>query len=96
LSKEREKLGWREIPIGGVIPEAGTSVRYKTGNWRTLKPVIDQKKCTRCLICWILCPEPSIARLEKSVEVDYEFCKGCGICAVECPVKAITMVEEWK
>ncbi|MEM2921308.1 MAG: 4Fe-4S binding protein [Candidatus Bathyarchaeia archaeon] len=75
--------------------KAGTAREYRTGDWRTFKPVIDKEKCINCLLCWISCPEPSINQVEGGkVEVDYEFCKGCGICAEECPVKAITMVEE--
>ncbi|MEM2904235.1 MAG: 4Fe-4S binding protein [Candidatus Bathyarchaeia archaeon] len=86
---------WKAIAIGGVLTETGTSVKYKTGEWRTgLKPSLDKSKCTNCLICWIYCPEPTIIRGEKSVEIDLTYCKGCGICAAECPVKAISMVEE--
>jgi len=91
---ERERPGWKSIPIGANLLEPGSSTKYKTGDWRTFKPVVDLKKCTRCLICWIDCPEPCILRTEKGVEIDYQYCKGCGICAVECPVKAIVMVEE--
>ncbi len=86
---------WKDLPIGAVIPEPGSSVEYKTGTWRTFKPVIDQDKCIRCLLCWVSCPEPSIRRHEENrVSVDYDFCKGCGICANICPVKAIEMVSE--
>jgi pyruvate ferredoxin oxidoreductase delta subunit len=101
---ERMKLSWKDMPIGGVMFEPGSTVEYKTGAWRVeKKPLIDQDKCIRCLICWIVCPDVSIQRLPKSykkytesVEVDYEHCKGCGICAAECPVDAIEMVEESK
>lgn len=88
------KAGWRELPIGGHLYETGSSLKYKTGSWRTFRPILDRTKCTRCLLCWIYCPEPSIKRIEDNVEIDYDFCKGCGICAAECPVKAIQMVEE--
>jgi len=88
------KATWKELPIGAVIPEP-TSIRYKTGNWRALKPVLDKSKCIRCLLCWVYCPEPAINRLEDDhVEIGYDFCKGCGICANVCPVKAIEMVRE--
>jgi len=86
--------GWKSIPVGGVIPKPGSAAEYRTGDWRTYRPVIDKEKCINCLLCWIYCPDASILQTENKVEVDYEHCKGCGICAQECPVKAIIMEEE--
>jgi pyruvate ferredoxin oxidoreductase delta subunit len=80
------KKGWKEIPKGGLILEAGNSEKYETGSWRSLRPVRDEDKCTHCLICWVYCPDSSI--------IVNEHCKGCGICAAECPVNAITMKNE--
>ena len=68
-----------------------------TGIWRSFRPVIDQEKCKRCLLCWLYCPETAIKRVGEDhmqVVIDYTYCKGCGICANECPFKAITMVRE--
>jgi len=96
MSKDQPKPGWRSLPIGGTVLEAGSSVKYKTGDWRAFRPLVDEKKCTNCLICWIYCPDGAIHRKEKHIEIDYDFCKGCGICATECPVKAISMTEETK
>ncbi len=84
--------GWKEIPIGGLAWKLSTE--FKTGDWRTFKPVIDQEKCVKCLLCWVYCPDMAIVWDGEKVEVNYDFCKGCGICAEECPRKAITMVEE--
>jgi len=91
-----EKPGWKTLPMGAVVLEAGSSLRYKTGDWRAFRPIVDEKKCVNCLFCWIYCPDSAIIRKEKWVEVNYEYCKGCGICAHECPKEAITMVEEQK
>jgi pyruvate ferredoxin oxidoreductase delta subunit len=78
-----------------AIGEAG-----KTGDWRDLKPVIDQTKCipcvkkkSACFLCWLYCPE-GIISTSIPVQIDYVYCKGCGVCAEECPAKAITMVHE--
>jgi len=90
----QEKPGWTKLPIGGALLEPGSSIEYKTGDWRAFRPVLDESKCVNCLICWIYCPDIAISRKEKTVAIDYDYCKGCGICAAECPVKAITMVEE--
>ncbi|MEM2226434.1 MAG: 4Fe-4S binding protein [Candidatus Bathyarchaeia archaeon] len=94
MSAVEKRLGWRKVPPGGAISEAGSSALYKTGTWRSFRPVIDEAKCTKCLICWIYCPDMAVRRINDGVEIDYEYCKGCGICATECPVKAIRMEEE--
>ena len=52
--------GWKELHIGGKIVEPGNSVNYKTGAWRTFRPVHDVEKCTNCMICWISCPDSAI------------------------------------
>ena len=91
---DEEKLGWKSIAIGGILLEAGSALKYKTGDWRAYRPVIDEEKCIYCLLCWIYCPDGAIIRKEKIVTVNYDYCKGCGICANECPVKAIRMEEE--
>lgn len=89
--------GWKDIPIGGLILEAGNSVEYKTGGWRAFRPVLDPEKCIHCLICWIYCPDSSIlTKDEKMLGFDLDHCKGCGICASVCPKDAIEMVEEGK
>ena len=95
-SNTEAKPGWKSLPIGAVVVESGSSVKYKTGDWRAFRPVVDKTKCVNCLLCWIYCPDSSIIRREKWVDVNYEHCKGCGICAHECPTKAIEMVEEQK
>lgn len=87
--------GWKELPIRGLILEAGNSVNYNTGTWRSLRPIIDFDKCTHCMLCWVFCPDSSI-RVTNSqvVGIDLRYCKGCGICAIECPRHAIVIVEE--
>ena len=79
---------WKEMPIGGIIFEAGSSHRYQTGGWRTYRPVHDADRCNHCLRCWILCPDSAVLVEDgKVVGFDDDHCKGCGICARECPAK---------
>ena len=47
--------GWKDIPIGGMILEAGNAAKYETGTWRSSKPIWDADKCIHCLQCWIYC-----------------------------------------
>lgn len=85
---------WKEIPIAGVCWRPATE--YPTGDWRTFRPVYDAKKCTKCLLCPMICPDAAIkwSKTKEEIEFDYDFCKGCGICANECPADAINMVRE--
>ena len=97
-SEINEKIGWRDITHGCNIYEGGTSVTVETGDWRTMKPVINWDKCKQCLLCAPVCPDMSIpvGADGKRGEFDYFFCKGCGICANACPFGAITMVKNTK
>lgn len=84
-------------PVAATIPEGGTAEQYKTGGWRSERPVWHEDLCNHCMICWVFCPDASI-KVEhgKMYAIDYDHCKGCGICAQECPKNAIEMVPEEK
>jgi pyruvate ferredoxin oxidoreductase delta subunit len=88
--------GWRDLPAGGVITEAGNSAAYETGTWRTWIPVWKSDNCIHCLTCWVFCPEEAYMLTEGETasgkkrkeikEINYFHCKGCGLCVKECPV----------
>mgnify|MGYP001815750115 CR=1 FL=1 len=83
--------GWRELPIGGMILEAGHSEDYVNGSWGAFRPIRGEAECTHCFQCWLYCPDSSIrvdAETEDMAGFDLEHCKGCGICAAVCPVNA--------
>lgn len=89
------KPGWKTLEEGGKILKPGNSAEYKTGDWRTFRPILTEDKCTHCLFCWIYCPEGAIEAKEgKRAQINLDYCKGCGICAKACPVKAIEMKDE--
>ena len=80
--------------------EAGHLVSKNAG-WRSVRPVLDEAVCTRCLLCYMQCPDGTIykmadenARSGIRLAVDYDFCKGCGVCAKACRCGAISMVPE--
>jgi pyruvate ferredoxin oxidoreductase gamma subunit len=80
-------IGWPGQP--------GTANAYRTGDWRTFRPIFKQVACTGCTLCAVYCPESCITALEKKkYDCDYYYCKGCGICADACPVNDIEMVKE--
>lgn len=83
---------WQEIPIGGIIVNAGNSQENKTGSWSDKQPRIDTDKCAKCYRCVSTCPEKAIEKdKDGNVVIDYDYCKGCGICAKVCPSKVIKM-----
>lgn len=64
----------------------------KTGDWKYIKPVINNEKCNNCGICFSFCPEAAIEQRNKKIaKIDYDFCKGCGVCANVCSTRAIIM-----
>ncbi len=88
-------IGWKQIRPGFVITEPGSARSYKTGDWRSERPVIDREKCVKCGNCYIFCPEGAVKEEEDGFySVDLFYCKGCGICANECPKGAIKMIPE--
>jgi len=95
VAKPMNKIAWQELEVGAAVSEVGNAREYKTGTWRSLRPVVNKTQCIRCGVCWLFCPDMSIVRSpEGHFEADLEYCKGCGICAHECPVGCIIMVAE--
>ena len=45
-----------KISVGAIIEEPGSTIKNKTGGWRSFRPVIDQKKCIKCGTCFEACP----------------------------------------
>ena len=54
--------------------------------------VVDEKKCSGCRVCNLLCPysAPYYVEAEKVTRINEALCKGCGTCVAACPSGAIT------
>ncbi|NTU89336.1 MAG: 4Fe-4S binding protein [Actinobacteria bacterium] len=84
-----------DYPEGAICLEAGNSVQYLTGGWRSDRPVWDENACKHCMLCWMHCPDASIYVSDgKMTGIDYDHCKGCGICVHECRFDALKMIPE--
>ena len=96
------KPEWIELPfenaqISNLAIHAGaTSVKVRTGLWRTMRPVINYDKCSGCVwICSTYCPDGAInVRADGYPDIDYDHCKGCLICVAQCPPHAIESIAE--
>jgi 2-oxoacid:acceptor oxidoreductase delta subunit (pyruvate/2-ketoisovalerate family) len=87
----------RSVPFGAVTPApVHQQDLFQTSNWRIVRPVIDNEKCTRCLTCYIACPDSCWAYNEKEDVMEWNagFCKGCQICIKQCPSDALSAVPE--
>jgi len=79
-------------PTIGAPP---TSPLRALDGWRVYRPVINRSGCTRCLLCFAVCPEGAIHLDDQSYPVvDYMHCKGCLVCAAECPPGVISQIRE--
>jgi pyruvate ferredoxin oxidoreductase delta subunit len=84
-----------DFPKGAIALEAGNSVQYKTGGWRSNRPIWTKENCSNCMLCWVHCPDSSIlVKDQEMIGIDLEHCKGCGICALECRFEALEMIVE--
>lgn len=91
-----ENWGYEKLPIGGVIPEGGTSLLFKTGDWRVYMPIL-RDGCTGCAKCYFVCPDDAIKLDENYAPIfKLDYCKGCKLCEDICPTNAIEMVLEEK
>jgi pyruvate ferredoxin oxidoreductase gamma subunit len=96
------KPGWIDLPfenaaISNLAIHAGaTSVKVRTGLWRTMRPVINYENCSGCAwICSTYCPDGAInVRADGYPDIDYDHCKGCLICVAQCPPHAIESIAE--
>jgi 2-oxoacid:acceptor oxidoreductase delta subunit (pyruvate/2-ketoisovalerate family) len=78
-----------------MISASGNAPLRKTGDWRTLRPVLVPEKCNGCFLCFAYCPEAAIRMAEGDKPViDYDHCKGCMLCVEECPTKALVAERE--
>jgi pyruvate ferredoxin oxidoreductase gamma subunit len=92
---------WIDLPFeeaglsAPYIHAGGTSLKVETGAWRSLRPVIDRRRCHRCGLCDIYCPDGVISLdAEGYPHIDYQHCKGCLICLIQCPTHAIKAIPE--
>ena len=83
MTKINANTPMEEMTPGGDIYQAGNAREFKTGDWRSIKPIFLSVKCKQCGLCFPVCPDDAIP-----------YSKGCGVRAKVCPFGAIEMKEE--
>ncbi len=53
MAKETGIISWKKLNLGIAITEPGNASQLKTGDWRSMKPITDREKCTKCGQCYI-------------------------------------------
>ena len=86
--------GHKDLPPCAI--SLSSTLYNKTGEWRSVKPVVLNDKCTSCLLCWKFCPDACISIKDGIPVIDYDYCKGCGICIEVCAKEAIIPKKEKK
>ena len=90
-------LPFEKAEVSALAIHSGvTSVKVRTGLWRTMRPVINYDNCSGCSwICGTYCPDGAInVRDDGYPEIDYDHCKGCLVCVAQCPPHAIESIPE--
>ena len=95
MTEINKETPMKDLTIGGNIYCAGNAREFKTGDWRSVKPIYISEKCTQCGLCFPVCPDDAIPvnKEGKREDFNYDYCKGCGVCAKVCPFHAIEMTE---
>lgn len=95
IPKSEFELTWHDLEVGCVVKQPGNACQYKTGDWRSQRPVWNKDRCVRCGVCYLFCPDMAVQKTSDGYfEADLYYCKGCGICARECVTGCITMIPE--
>jgi len=86
---------WKELLVGCAVTDVGNAKNFCTGDWKSQHPEWDNKRCIKCGICALFCPEACVHQQKDGYfQADLFYCKGCGVCAHECWTGAISMHEE--
>ena len=60
MIKINKESPWQDLTHGGTMYDAGNSLEFKTGDWRSVKPIYIEEKCKQCGLCFPVCPENAI------------------------------------
>ena len=71
--KINEESTCEELTPGGTIYTAGNAKEFKTGDWRSKKPIFIAEKCKQCGLCFPVCPDDAIPVNKEQKRDDFNY-----------------------
>ena len=62
-----------KMTIGGNIYEVGNAKEFKTGDWRSEKPIYKSELCKQCGLCFNVCPDDAIPVNKELKREDFDY-----------------------
>lgn len=82
--------------FGGAIKNISMGFASRAQKQRMhsdVKPILSQKKCTKCAVCVEVCPTGAAQIVEGEYPTyDLDVCIGCAQCIAQCPVMALRIL----
>jgi hypothetical protein len=82
--------------FGGAIKNISMGFASRAQKQRMhadVKPILSQKKCTRCGICTEVCPTGAASMIDDQYPTyDLDICIGCAQCIAQCPEMALRIL----
>ena len=60
MTEINSKSPMEKLTEGGTIYQSGNAREFKTGDWRSIKPIYLSEKCKQCGLCFPVCPDDAI------------------------------------
>ncbi len=91
------KKSFNNLGLIGSLPDWLLKLAEPILDQVRIYPVIDQARCTKCLVCVNNCPTKTINydRDKKKVEIDKKDCISCFCCHELCEYDAIRLERSW-
>lgn len=105
VETDKERFGYKSMPIGGNILAAANSYsKNVSGSRQGYLPSFDITTCISCAQCDTACPdfcfvweegEDKRGRKQMFLKgIDYDYCKGCLKCVEACPTDSLQVIRE--
>lgn len=89
VSIEEARVRNFKLPSNALIRRIPRPVLRALGRFVVTKPVIDNRKCTRCMACVQNCPVNAVAEIDGRLRINEKACIECLCCQESCEFQAV-------